>query len=97
MSSGDASGIVQCHLGIFDSFRLLSIKNGCRFQRTLWGVTCFWFDLVMRQLLLQERVMFVSDDFNSSDLFKTRTRYKFTSEKLVIFENDSLSNHLRIA
>ena len=35
MSSGDASGtvqcnlgIVQCNLGIFDSFRLLFIKNG---------------------------------------------------------------------
>ena len=29
MSSGDAPRIVQCNLGIFDSFRLLSIKNGC--------------------------------------------------------------------
>ena len=28
MNSSDASGIVQCNLGIFDSFRLLSIKNG---------------------------------------------------------------------
>ena len=32
--SGDASRIVQCNLGIFDSFRLLSIKNGCGFPRT---------------------------------------------------------------
>ena len=28
MRSGDACGIVQCNLGIFDNFRLLSIKNG---------------------------------------------------------------------
>ena len=69
MSSGDASGIVQCNLGIFDSFRLLSIKNGRGFPITLWGVTCFWFDLVMRQLLLQERViMSVLDEFNSNEL-----------------------------
>ena len=42
-----------------DSFRLLSIKNGRGFPSTLCGVTCFWFDLGMRQLLLQERVMSV--------------------------------------
>ena len=46
MSSGDASRIVQCNLGIFDNFRLLSIKNGCAikngcgFPRTLCGITC---------------------------------------------------------
>ena len=45
------------HLGIFDSCRLLSIMNGRGFPRTLCGVTCFWFDLVMMRLLLQERVM----------------------------------------
>ena len=28
MSSGDESWSVQCNLGIFDNFRLLSIKNG---------------------------------------------------------------------
>ena len=38
---------------ILDSFRLLSIKNGRGFPRPLCCVTCFWFDLVMRQLLLQ--------------------------------------------
>ena len=43
--------------GIFDSFKLLSIKNGRGFPKTLCGVPCFWFDLVKRQLLLQERVM----------------------------------------
>ena len=59
MSSGNASRIAQCNLGIFDSFMLLSIKNGCGLQRTLCGITCFWLDLVMRQLLLQERVMSV--------------------------------------
>ena len=68
MSSGDASGIVQCNLRIFDSFSLLSIKNGRGFARTLCSVTCFWFDLVMRQLLLQEKVMSVLDEFNSSEL-----------------------------
>ena len=52
-----ASGIVQCNLGIFDSFRLLSIKNGRGLPIALCGVTCIWFDLVMRQLLLQERNM----------------------------------------
>ena len=61
MSSGEASGIGQCNLGIFDSVRLLSIKNGRGFPRTLCSVTCFWFDLDMRQLLLQERVMSVTN------------------------------------
>ena len=28
MSSSDASGIAQCNKGIFDSFKLLSIKKG---------------------------------------------------------------------
>ena len=28
MSSIDVPGLVQCNLGIFDSFRLLSIKKG---------------------------------------------------------------------
>ena len=59
MSSGDVFGIVQCNLEIFDSFRLLSIKNERGFPRTLCDITCFWLDLVMRQLLLQERVMSV--------------------------------------
>ena len=69
MSSGDAYRIVQCSLGIFDSFRLLSIKNGCGFPRTLCGITCFWLDLVMRQLLLQERVICpFLDEFNLSEL-----------------------------
>ena len=97
MRSGDASRIVQCNLGIFDSFRLLSIKNGRGFPRTLCGVTCFWFDLVTRQLLRQERVMSVMDELNSSELIQTRTRYSFSSEKLVIFENEPLSKHWRIA
>ena len=44
---------------ILCSFSLLSIKNGCGFLRTLCGITCFWLDLVMRQFLLQERVMSV--------------------------------------
>ena len=68
MSSGNASGSIQRYIGIFDSFRLLSIKNGRGFPVTLCDVTCFWFDLVMRQLLLQERVMSVLDEFNSSEL-----------------------------
>ena len=97
MISGDSSGIVQCNLGIFNSFRLLSIKNGRGFLRTLWGVTSFWFDLVMRQLLLQEKVCLFWDEFNSSELIQRRTRYPFSSEKLVIFENAPLSKHWRIA
>ena len=97
MSSGDTLGIVQYNLRILVSFRLLSIKNGREFPKPLCCVTCFWFDLVMRQLLLQERVMSVLDEFNSSELIKTRTRYSFSSEKLVIFENDPLSKHWRIA
>ena len=68
MSSADASGIVQCNLGIFDSFRLLSIKNGPGFRRMLCDVTCFQFDLVMMHLLLQEGVMSIFDEFNSSEL-----------------------------
>ena len=67
MSSGGASGIVQCNLGIFDSFGLLSIKNGSGFPKKLWGVTCFWFDIVMRQLLLQERFISVLEEFSSSE------------------------------
>ena len=59
MSSGDATGIVQCNLGIFESFRLLSIKNGPEFPRMLCDVTCFQFDLVMMHLLLQEGFMSV--------------------------------------
>ena len=55
MSSGDASGIVQGNLGIFESFRLLSIKNEPEFPRMLCDVTCFQFDLVM----MQEGVMSV--------------------------------------
>ena len=59
MRSGDESGIVQCNLGIFESFRLLSIKNGSEFPRMLCDVTCFQFDLVVMHLLLQEGVMSV--------------------------------------
>ena len=44
-------GDLQCNLGILDSFRLLSIKNGRGFSRTLCCVTCFWFNLVMRQVI----------------------------------------------
>ena len=57
MSSGDASRIVHGNLRIFDSFRLLSIKNGCGFPRTLCNFTCFQFDLFMMQFMLQERGM----------------------------------------
>ena len=57
MSSSDASEIIQYNLGIFDSFRLLTIMNGRGF--TLCGISCLWFDLVMRQSLLQERVVSV--------------------------------------
>ena len=35
MSSGEAYGIVQCNLGIFDSFRLFSIKNGRGFSKNV--------------------------------------------------------------
>ena len=68
MSAGDASGIIQCNLGFFDSFRSLSIKNGRGFARMLCGATCFWFDRVMGQLLLQERVMSVLGEFNINEL-----------------------------
>ena len=42
------------NLGFFDSFTLLSIKNGRGLPRMLYDVTCFQFDLVMMQLLLHE-------------------------------------------
>ena len=48
-------------------------------------VTCFRFDLVMMNLLLQEKIIFF-DEFNSSELNWTRSRYLFSSEKLVILE-----------
>ena len=35
------------------------------------------------------------DEFNSSELNGTRSRYSFSKEKLVIFENDPLSIHWR--
>ena len=60
MTSCDASRTVQCNIGNFDSFRLLSIKhvkNGLGLPRMLCDVTCFQLDLVMILLLLQERVM----------------------------------------
>ena len=97
MSSCDASRIAQCNLGLFDSFRLLSIKNGLGFPRMVWDVTCFRFDLIMMNLLLQEKIMPFFDEFNSSELNWTKSRYSFSSEKLVIFENDPLSIHWRTA
>ena len=84
-------------LGIFASFRLLSIKNGPGFPRMLCDVMCFQFDLVMVHLLLQEGVISIFDEFNSSELNWARTRYSFSSEKLVIFENNPLSIHWRTA
>ena len=60
-------------------------------------VTCFRFDLVMMNLLLQEKIMHFFDEFNSSEVNWTRSRYSFPSEKLVIFENDPLSIHWRTA
>ena len=59
MSSGDESRIVQCNIGIFEGFRLLSIKNGHGLPRMLCDVTCFQFDHEMMHLLLQEGVTFV--------------------------------------
>ena len=35
MSSGDASVIVQCNLGVFHSFKMLSIKNRRGFPRNV--------------------------------------------------------------
>ena len=37
------------------------------------------------------------DEFNSSELNWTRSRYSFSGEKLVIFENDPLSIHWHTA
>ena len=37
------------------------------------------------------------DEFNSSELNWTRSRYSFSSEILVIFENDPMSIHWRTA
>ena len=93
MCSGDASGIVQCNRGIFDSFRSLSIKNGCGFTRALCDMTRIRFDLIIMQLLLQYRAMPIFDEINSSELITTRTRYSFSSDKLDIFENDPLCKH----
>ena len=68
MSSGDASVIVQCNLGVFDCFRLLSIKNRRGFTR----------NVVRRHMLLvrphYEAVIAAGeghayfDEFNSSEL-----------------------------
>ena len=96
MSSCDASGIVQCNLGIFDSYRLLSIKNGSGFPRMVWDVTCFQFYLVMVYCCRGESCPFFNE-FNSSELNWTRSRYSFSFEKLAIFENDRLSINWRTA
>ena len=80
------------HPGSFSATLESWTASGCSPLRML-NVTCFQFDLVMMQLLLQERVMPVFDEFNSTKLNWTRTRYSFSSEKLVIFENDPLSIH----
>ena len=70
------------------------LRMGADSLRMLCNVKCFQFDLVMMQLLLQERVMPVFfDEFKSSALIWTRSRYSFSSEKLVILENDPLSIH----
>ena len=37
------------------------------------------------------------EEFNSSELNRARSKYSFSSEKLVIFENDPLSIHWRTA
>ena len=97
MSSCDASRNVQYNLGIFDIFRLLSVKNRLGLQRMVCDITCFQFDLLMMHLLLQERDMPFFAEFNSSELNWTRSRYSCSSEKLVIFENDPLSLHGRTA
>ena len=60
-------------------------KNGPGFPRMLCNVTCFQFDLVMMHLLRQQGVMSVFEEFNSSELNRKRSRYSFSSEKLVIF------------
>ena len=63
----------------------------------LCDVMCFHLDLAMMHLLLQEGVMSIFDELNSSELNWTRTRYSFSSEKLVIIESDPLSIHWRTA
>ena len=86
MSSDDASWIAQCNLWISDSFRLLSIKNGRGFPRTLCDVSCFRFDHVMRQLLLAAgkghvwfwRIKFKWTDLDENEIF-------ILQWKLVIF------------
>ena len=62
MGSGDASRIVQCNLGIFDSFRLLSIKNVVRHY--VHEVPTIRFDLIKMQLL----AMAVFYEIKSSEL-----------------------------
>ena len=81
MSCGDASRIVQCNLRIFDSFRLLSIKYGCGFPRHMLLVRPRY-----EAVIAGERVMSVLDEFNSSELIKTRMRNSFSSENLSFFK-----------
>ena len=53
MSLDDASVIVQSSLRIFNNLRLLSIRNGRVFHRTLCDVTFIRCDLVVTQSLMQ--------------------------------------------
>ena len=88
MSSCNASGIVQSSTALGCS----PLRIGSDSQDT-----CFQLALALVHLLLQGRVMSVFDEINSSELNLTRSRYSFSSEKLVIFENDPFAIHWRTA
>ena len=68
MSSGDASGIVQCNPGIFDSFRLLSMKNWRGFPKRCAASKAFGSTSLLGSYCCRRVSCLFLDDFNSSEL-----------------------------
>ena len=92
------------HLGSFSATSESSTTSGCSPLRMgldskEWCATLRAFNstsLSCSYCCRRESCPFF-DEFMSSELNWTRSRYSFSSEKLVIFENDPLSIHLRAA
>ena len=95
------------HPGPFSETSESSTDSGCSplrigadSLRMLCDVKRFQFDLSYDAVIAageSHARFFFFDEFKSSELNWTRSRYSFSSEKLVILENDPLSIHWRTA
>ena len=89
------------HTGSFSATSESSTASGCSPLRMgsdsqEWCATLHAFNLTSLGCIYccrRESCPFFFDEFNSSELNWTRSRYSLSSEKLVIFENDPLSIH----